>query len=143
MKKSRLAALASLFVLPLVYLACSGGGGGGSSSSAPTPVPDPDPQPTAVNNAGQGIYNTTWDLQVFESGDLVGGGTFTIDGDGDFTGNTSDGPVSGHVNANGSGTGWTSGGSTGSGSLNLSIGTGSGNWSDSEGFSGTWTATRR
>ena len=126
-------ALRPLLIVSLVLLeACGGGGGDGSN---PTPVPGP----TAV--PGEGIYNTTWQLRIYEDGQIIDGGIFAIDGSGSLNGELDEGHLDGHVDADGSAAGWTVSGASGSGSLNAGTGTGSGNWQD-EPHSGTWDATR-
>ena len=115
-----------LAVIMMVSISCSSSGSGGGGGT------------------GEGIYNTTWIVRVYEDGILIDAGYVTIDGSGNLGGEVGEGSLSGTVNGDGSAAAWTtSGSSNASGSFNGSNGTGSGDWRDTEGYTGTWEATRR
>lgn len=114
-----------LLLVVMLGVSCSSSGSGGGGT-------------------GEGIYNTTWDVLVYENGFLIDGGFITIDGSGNLTGGVGEGPLTGTVHGDGSAAAWTtSKSSTASGSLDGNSGTGSGTWRDSEGYTGTWQAIRR
>jgi len=50
----------------VVTTACSSSGGGSDSGSD--------------DATGEGIFNTIWELRVYEGGCLIDGGFFTVDG---------------------------------------------------------------
>jgi len=119
--------LCILSVLMVMSVACSSSGSGGGGGGT-----------------GEGIYNTTWTVVIYENGAVIDGGVIVIDGSGNLRGEFGEGTVEGTVNGDGSTAAWTtSGSSDASGSFNGNSGTGSGTWDDSEGYHGTWTATRR